>query len=256
MAALSGAYLYACGYRLDRSRNHPVCTASQLRLFWLSQVVLGVALMSPLDYLGDNFLFSAHMIQHLVLASVWPALLLLSIPEELGARAFRNPRLSRVIGWTALPAVALVVYNVDLSIWHIPSWYDLTLTNDNVHILEHLTFMAAGLIVWWPVVGPVRRLRLSYGASELYLFANLFPMMALGVFFSFWQHPIYTPYIHDPRIWGISALTDQQIGGLIMWMPGNIPFALAMLIIGVTWLEKGDPRERAPLTAPVPDVAP
>ena len=156
-----------------------------------------------------------------------------------------------MVRFVTLPAVALILYNGDLAIWHIVPWYDLTLTNDNVHILEHLSFMAAGIVVWWPVLNPVRRFRLNYGFQELYLFANLFPMMALGVFFTFWQHALYGPYIAAPRLWGISALTDQKLGGLIMWIPGDAPFAIAMLIIGMMWLERGDPSERpAPATEP------
>src|SRR5581483_6513434 len=246
LIAVSAAYLYLCGHLPRRGDARSVAarpTRAQLALFWTSQAVLAICLMSPLDAVSDTYLFSAHMIQHLVLASVWPALLLLSIPEGAMRGLYSRPRVAQVVTWVTFPPAALLIFNTDLSIWHIPSWYDLTLTDENVHIVEHLTFMAAGILVWWPVLNPVRRLRLSYALQELYLFANLFPMMALGIFYSFWQHPLYAPYIAAPRLWGISALTDQKIGGLIMWMPGDIPFALAMLIIGMRWLEYGDPSE-------------
>ncbi|HEV3311463.1 MAG TPA: cytochrome c oxidase assembly protein [Chloroflexota bacterium] len=247
LAALTLAYLFACGYRrVGRYHGEPqrvLCTPSQLRLFFLSVGILAVALMSPLDYAGDNFLFSAHMIQHLVLASAWPPIFLMSLPEEVVAPAFRARWLGTALRFLTKPAVAFVIFSIDITIWHLSGWYDLTLRNDGIHILEHLTFMAAGVLVWWPILSPLRSRRLSPGLQELYLFANLFPMMALGIFFTFWQHPLYAPYIADPRLWGISALTDQQLGGLIMWMPGDLPFALAMAVTLMWWIDRGDPNE-------------
>jgi len=264
MAALSVAYLYACGYRLPRTKApaspggplpaRALCSPFQFRMFWLSQLILALSLMSPLDYVSDTYLFSAHMIQHLILASVWPAVLLLSIPEQLAAPLYRGRNSSAIIRAVTFPAVALIVFNVDLSVWHIPYLYDLTLTNANIHIFEHVTFMATGVIAWFPVLNPVRSRRLAYGMQELYLFANLFPMMALGIFYSFWQHALYAPYIAAPRLWGITPVTDQQIGGLIMWMPGDLPFAFAMLIIGMNWLEKGDPKDLPSIAASIPDA--
>jgi cytochrome c oxidase assembly factor CtaG len=215
-------------------------------MFWVSQAVLALALMSPLDFVSDEYLFSAHMIQHLILAAVWPALLLMSLPSGLIEKLYHPRNLATIVRAVTFPPVAFLLFNLDLALWHIPPWYDVTLTNENVHILEHLSFMLFGLVVWWPVLNPVTRFRLSYGTQELYLFANLFPMMTLGIFFTFFQHAVYTPYIQAPRMWGISAITDQKLGGLIMWMPGNVPFGLAMLVIGVKWLDQGDLSEQAP----------
>ena len=248
MLVLTALYYYACGFRTTQAKSRLVCSGRQQVLFWLSQIILALALMSPLDDISDTYLFSAHMIQHLVLAAVWPPILLLSLPRSVVAPLYRNARGARVVTAVTLPPVAFLLFNGDMSVWHLPVLYDATLTNEAIHICEHLTFMATGLLVWWPVLCPIPERRLNYGLQELYLFANLFPMMALGIFFSFWQHPIYQPYINAPRLWGISPLTDQQIGGLIMWMPGDIPFAVAMLTIGINWLENGDPAERAPLS--------
>jgi putative membrane protein len=184
------------------------------------------------------------MIQHLMLASIFPPLLLLGLPEFMVAPIFRVKGLSRLIHWLTYPAVAFLVFNLDINLGHLPAWYDLTLRNDGVHILEHVTFMVAGVIVWWPVLSPIRSQRLSLGMQELYLFANMFPLMGLGIFFSFWQHPLYTPYIQAPRLWGLSALNDQQAGGLIMWMPGDVPYAVAMAAILMAWFDRGDPLEQ------------
>lgn len=243
---LSVGYLYAGRVfpaRSETKRGRRSVSPAQLTWFAASLFVLVVALLSPLDDIGDQYLFSAHMVQHLLLATVWPPLVLMSLPPELVQPAFGSPRIGKVARWLTLPAVAFIIFNVDISAWHVPAWYDLTLQNEGVHILEHLTFMAAGLLVWWPVLSPIRGQRLSYGGQELYLFANLFPTMALGILFSFFQHPLYSPYVSAPRLWGMSALTDQQLGGLIMWMPGNIPYVVAMVGVLVMWLDRGDPRE-------------
>ena len=249
LTAFTAAYLYACGYQLPfgsagRTRREPLCSPSQLRWFLASDVVLVIALLSPLDYVGDEFLFSAHMIQHLLLASVWPPLLLLGLPQQLVAPAFCTPVVGRALRWLTFPAIAFIIFNVDITIWHLTAWYDLTLQNEAVHVVEHLSFMVAGVLMWWPVLSPIRSQRLSFGMQELYLFANLFPMMALGIFFTFWQHPLYAPYINAPRLWGIPALTDQQVGGLIMWMPGDLPYAIAMAATLMFWIERGDPAEQ------------
>lgn len=253
LLAVSAWYLYLCGYRLrlttgvSRGAGRRVGTGVQLALFFTSIAALGLALLSPLDYISDEYLFSAHMIQHLVLAALFPPLFLLSLPEEIVAPIFRKPGITKICRWITFPAVAFLIFNVDVTIWHLPTLYDLTLRSESVHIFEHMTFIVAGVIVWWPVLSPIRSQRLGFGLQELYLFANLFPMMALGIFFSFWQYPLYTPYVTAPRLWGISALTDQQLGGLIMWMPGDAPFLLAMAAILVRWFDRGDPVERGRL---------
>ena len=245
-------YVYACGYmnplagKRPQNGSRPIGvkgSKSQLTLFVLSQVTLVVALLSPIDFVGDEYLFSVHMVQHLLLATVWPPLLLMSFPEDVVRPLVGYRGVRTVFRWLTLPAAAFLIFNIDITAWHIPAWYDATLQNEQIHILEHLTFMAAGILAWWPVLSPVRAQRLSYPGQLMYLFAMLFPTMGLGIFFSFFQHALYSPYVAAPRLWGMSAVTDQQIGGLIMWMPGNIPYALAMAIILVRWFDHGDPTE-------------
>lgn len=249
---LTAWYLHACGYvnlslreRRENSPNPPGIkgSKSQLALFLLSQSTLIVALLSPLDYVGDEYLFSAHMVQHLLLATVWPPLLLLSLPDDVVRPRVERRGVRPTIRWLTFPAAAFLIFNIDITAWHIPAWYDATLQNSWIHIFEHLTFMAAGVLAWLPVVSPIKPHRLSYPAQLLYLFAMLFPTMGLGIFFSFYQHALYHPYVAAPRLWGMSAVTDQQLGGLIMWMPGNIPYALAMAVILIRWFDHGDPTE-------------
>jgi cytochrome c oxidase assembly factor CtaG len=108
--------------------------------------------------------------------------------------------------------------------------------------------MAFGLINWWPVLSPIREQRLSYPLQVLYLFADGMFMMVLGIVFTFSPIVFYSPYLAAPRLWGISALTDQQLGGLIMWYPGNIPYAISLIAAFYKWFEGGE--EASPAQSP------
>ncbi|MGH2448074.1 MAG: cytochrome c oxidase assembly protein [Chloroflexota bacterium] len=239
IALLSAGYAYANGPFRRRHELGPPASRKQIAFFVAAQITLIVALLSPLDELGDTYLFSAHMLQHLLLATLWPPLMLLSIPEWLARRFWR--------GWVAavgatitLPLFALAAFNLDIYLWHVPTLYDLTLTNGNVHILEHLSFMAFGLLNWWPILSPILEQRLSAPLQVLYLFLDGMLMMALGIVFTFIPVVLYTPYLSAPRLWGISAISDQQIGGLIMWYPGNVPYFIWLVLGFYKWIDSGE----------------
>jgi putative membrane protein len=244
---ISLGYAYAVG-PLRRRRGEPPVGRGRIALFVTAQAVLALALMSPLDGLGDEYLFSAHMVQHLLLASLWPPLVLMSLPGWLVAPVFRWGPTAGLAGFLTLPAMAIILFNVNIYLWHIPALYDLTLTNEAVHILEHLTFMAFGLINWWPILSPLKEQRLSYPLQVLYLFGDGMFMMVLGIVFTFSPIVFYSPYLSAPRLWGISALTDQQLGGLIMWYPGNIPYAVSLIAAFYKWFEGSE--EASPAQSP------
>jgi putative membrane protein len=241
IALLTGLYVYAIGPYRARHALGPPATRRQVIAFLAAQMTLVIGLLSPLDYIGDVYLFSVHMVQHLLLATIWPPLMLLAIPPWLGRRILVWPVLGGLIGLCAQPVVATIIFNLDIYVWHIPFMYDATLANEYVHILEHVTFMAAGLIVWWPILGPVPENRLSYPIQTLYLFLNAMLMMVLGIVFTFAPDPFYAPYTRVPRLWGISAASDQQIGGLIMWYPGNLPYAVFLVVRFYQWFDGADP---------------
>lgn len=238
-----GGYIYAVGpFRRRRSLGTPV-TQRQIVAFALSEIVAAVALLSPIDTLGDEYLFSVHMVQHLLLASLWPVLLLLGLPDWLVRPVFRRPMLGPLVDFLTLPVVALTFFNVDLILWHVPMLYDLTLTNESVHIVEHLSFMAFGLLNFWPVLSPIREQRLAYPLQVLYLFADGMFMMVLGIVFTFAPIVFYTPYAVAPRLWSISAVNDQQIGGLIMWYPGNVPYGVLLCLAFYRWFDGDEETE-------------
>jgi len=249
---LTAAYFYVVGpYRRRHELGSPV-SPKQVTYFVLSVVVLVVSLLSPIDYIGDRYLFSVHMVQHLLLAAVWPPLLLLSIPGWLVADLLRWKVGAALIRALTYPVIALAAFNLDVYLWHLPGLYDLTLRNEQVHILEHLSFMGFGLLNWWPVLCPLRSLRLSYPLQILYLFLDGMLMMVLGIVFTFSPIVFYAAYASVPQLWGIPPLADQANGGLIMWYPGNIPYALLLIVAFYRWFESGEPTHRKTQTAVSP----
>jgi putative membrane protein len=234
-----GAFLYGLGPLRRRHKLGPPASRQQLVYLGISFIILVFALVSPLDAIGDSYLFSAHMVQHLLLAALWPPFLLLATPGWLLRSLFKNPVFSSLMLFLTYPAVAILLFNVDIYLWHLPALYNLTLTNETVHIAEHLTFMAFGVTVWWPVLSPLHEQRLEYPLQLLYLFANGMFMMVLGILFTFAPTPFYSPYVAAPRLWGMSAATDQQLGGLVMWYPGNIPYAVALVVAFYRWFDSG-----------------
>lgn len=240
VALVSAAYVYALGPYRERHGLEPA-TRAQIIAFVLAQLTLIVALLSPIDAISDTYLFSVHMVQHLLLATLWPPLMLLAVPAWLARRILRVPVLSGFVRFFVHPFVAMMLFNLDIYLWHIPPLYDLTLSNEPVHILEHLSFMMFGLFVWWPVLAPNHEDRLSFPLQTLYLLLNAMFMMGLGILFTFAPSPFYSAYTTVPRLWGISASTDQQIGGLIMWYPGNIPYAVLMVVRFYQWFDGADP---------------
>lgn len=240
LLVFSGVYAYTMGPLRRRHNLGPPISRLQAFFFVLSVGTAALALLSPLDAIGDRYLFSVHMIQHLLLASLWPPLLLLSLPGWLARWVMSRRGLAPLLSFMTVPAVAITAFNLDIYLWHLPGAYDLTLSNEGVHVLEHLTFMAFGVLNWWPVLSPAPEQRLSYPLQIIYLFAGGMFMMVLGILFTFSPIVFYSPYASAPRLWGLSALVDQQLGGLIMWYPGNLPYGAALVIAFYKWFEGGE----------------
>jgi putative membrane protein len=233
------AYVYAIG-PLRRRHGLPPPSDRQIVSFILAEAILIIALLSPIDAIGDRYLFSAHMVQHLLLAALWPPLVLMALPDWMVRPLFTSRGLSVLTGFFTYPAIAIVLFNGDVYLWHLPGMYDATLSNEGVHILEHLTFMFFGLLNWWPVLSPLREQRLSYPLQILYLFLDGMFMMVLGILFTFAPVVFYPPYAAAPRLWGLSPLTDQQLGGLIMWYPGNLPYGVLLVVAFYRWFDGAD----------------
>ncbi|HET9110203.1 MAG TPA: cytochrome c oxidase assembly protein [Ktedonobacterales bacterium] len=245
LALILGSYLYAIGPGRRRWRPEEQVSRAQVTYFIVGWVTLALSLVSPLDTLGDEYLFSAHMIQHMLVAVVAPPLLLLGIPRWMADLALGNEVVRTVVRWLSLPIVAFGVFQADIWLWHAPALYDLTLANGAVHIIEHLTFLIFGIFYWMPILSPTPLVpRISRGFAVLYLFIGCQPMVALGALLTFASEPLYAPYVTAPRVWGLSPLNDQQLGGLIMWLPTNIPYLIALSAAFFLWISEHDRAER------------
>ncbi|MEE9199304.1 MAG: cytochrome c oxidase assembly protein [Dehalococcoidia bacterium] len=204
------------------------------------------ALSSPLDTLSDEFLFSAHMVQHLILTLVVPPLLLLGTPGWLLRPLLRSSRVFQGAKFLTFPPVAFVLFNGTFAMWHVPAIYDAGLEHLSVHIIQHLLFMATGVLLWWPILSPLPELpRLPYGGQVLYLFLLSVPPGVIGGVITFSNDVLYSTYAEAPRIWGLSASADQQIGGVMMKLPGFLIFIIAAAIVFFNWAAKEEARDRA-----------
>jgi putative membrane protein len=244
-ALITGLYLYAIGpFRRRHFTEEPVKSA-QTFAFLAGVFVMFLALVSPLDELGDSYLFSAHMLQHLFLTIVGPPLLLLGTPEWLVNQALGNRSIFQIAKVLTYPVVAFFLFNADFWLWHAPPLYNATLENQTIHIIEHLTFIFFGLCYWWPIFSPSKKLPpLHIGGQILYLFLSGMPSVLLGAGLTF-SPPLYAPYIAAPRVWGISAATDQQLGGLIMWVPVSIFYIVIMSILFIRWMLQQEAQQQA-----------
>jgi cytochrome c oxidase assembly factor CtaG len=243
-ALIVGLYLYALNSLRKRYYPEEQVKTGQTVAFLLGMFIMFLALVSPLDELGDSYLFSAHMLQHLCLTMVGPPLLLIGTPAWMVKPLLRNRVVFLLAKFFTYPAIAFFLFNADFWLWHAPPLYNATLENQSIHILEHLTFIVFAVLNWWPIYSPLEEglPRLSPGGRILYLFLSGMPMVALGAGLTF-APPLYAPYLAAPRIRGISAATDQQLGGLIMWVPVNIAYIVVVSIIFIRWMQKQEAKQ-------------
>jgi len=206
-------------------------------------IILLLALVTPLDEIAAA-LFSAHMVQHLLLLLAAPPLLVLGQP--LVAFAWGLPESSRhglrqlrYLHPLTAPAAAFVLHSVALWLWHAPRLYDLAVADAAVHVLEHSSFLGTAVLLWWALLCSGR---VGYGASVLYVFGLGLQSTALGALLTFAGGTWYTAHLGTTAAWGISPQEDQQLAGLIMWIPGGSIYLAAALGLFAAWLkESGTP---------------
>lgn len=217
--------------------------------------VLFVALVSPLDAMGGA-LFSAHMVQHELLMLVAAPLLVLGLPmipflwalpigwrRGLG-RLAKAPPVAGGIRALTHPLAAWTLYAAALWTWHAPELYQATLRSDWIHTAQHASFTGSALLFWWVLLHPPRMRRGEYGTSILFVFTTAVHGSLLGALLTFAREPWYPAYAPTAAAWGLSPLEDQQLGGLIMWVPpGLLYLGIALVALGL-WLRGIDRRAR------------
>ena len=208
-------------------------------LFYVALVAMFFSLNGWLHDLSDDYLFSAHMVQHLLLALVVAPFMIMGTPGELLRPALRLRGVMPVAKWLTKPAHCFAIFNVVVAAWHLPPAYNYALAHHPVHIVQHLMFLVASVLMWWPVLSPLPELpRLSYPGQMLYLFLMSIPMAIVSVYISYADTVLYPLYSYAPRVWGISPMSDQMIGGLIMWIPGGLFFYTIISIVFFRWQQK------------------
>ena len=207
--------------------------------------ILFVALVSPLDPLSDEYLFSAHMVQHILIAFLAPVLFVVGLHRGPMRRLLRRGWIDRIERAVGRPRVAWPLFVVTLWAWHLPVLYEATLHSERIHITEHLLFLVTGTIFWWPALTPVDERRMDPMPAVAYLFAASLANSLLGIVLTFAPAGLYPSYVHPedslgllPLIrgrWGITPAFDQQLGGLFMWVLGMVIFVLAIVAAFVRW---------------------
>jgi putative membrane protein len=217
----------------------------EARLFLAGWLTLAVALVSPLHPLGE-VLFSAHMIQHELLMLAAAPMLVLSRPVAATLRGMPRPlatslaRASNTRTWKRVwhaisnPFAAWTIHLVVLWAWHAPALFQSTLRSELAHAAQHVSFLGSALLFWWSLVHGSRGV-VNHGVATLYLFTTAVHSGLLGALLTFARTPWYPAYDHT-QSWGLSALEDQQLGGVIMWVPACTVYIVAGLALFAKWI--------------------
>ena len=240
LAVLGGAYAVAClrwRARAPETRIEPLRVAS----FTGALAVMFGALTGPLHDLSDYDLFSAHMLQHLLLAFAMPPLLLYGVPGWMLEPLVPRGRALALARRLTRPSGAFFAFNVPLVAWHLPPLYNLAMEVHPVHVVQHLMLMAASVILWWPILSPVPELpRAPYPIQMLYLFVVGLPMVMVSIFITMADRVLYPYYAAAPRVWAaLSPQEDQHLGGLLMWIPGGLVFLVGLSAVFFRWQASG-----------------
>jgi putative membrane protein len=231
-----GLYALAAGPLRHRFPGSEPVPRRKIVWFSAGMLVMLLALQGPLHDLSDYYLFSAHMVQHLLIMLVMPPLLLLGIPGWMIRPIIRVRPLYAAAWFLTFPLVAFFLNNGIFLVWHFPAPYDLMMRNHDVHVMMHLMIMFSGMLMWWPVLSPLPELpRIAPTLQMLYLFILGIPMMIAAAMITFSREELYTFYVEAPRVFALSPLDDQQLGGAIMWVPGALVIWLAITAVYFRW---------------------
>ncbi len=256
------AYLYLNGLSNWERPSHPI-SRWQKASFFTGLFLIFISLQSPLDNLSEHML-SFHQLQHFLLRMMAPLLVLLGAPLTPVLRGLPPWVLQRIVRPTVRHSLARAAYDKltnpvitvslfmgVLYLWQFPGAFNLSLRNEFVHALMHITMTSSGFIFYWAVIDPKpHRSRVHYGVRVLYLGLIVLPNTVLGAVITFSRGIIYTGYEDVYQPFGISLLTDQQLGGLFLWVPGDMMSILVAGIVMIMWYEREEAAGKANQAAP------
>ena len=257
-------YLYGTGLQRWQRPSHPVRLWQRVS-FFAGLAILFVALQSPIDAYAEQ-LFWVHQVQHILLRMLAPLLMLLGAPLTPMLRGLRpwalrgivrpvvrNQQARKLYGFLTHPATAALLFLAVMYFWQLPGPHNLALKQRPVHYLMHLTMLGSGLVFWWLIIDPKpHRSPLPFGLRVLYLALVTIPNTFLGAFITFANHLLYTGYAGEERVVEVSLLVDQQVGGLILWILGDMMSLLAAGVVMVLWVQHEEAKEpKEPAEVPV-----
>jgi putative membrane protein len=240
------ACIYFPGWLAIRRTRPLQFTGLRLGSFLAGLGVLWLAIGSPMDGFADALL-SAHMVEHLLLMSVVPPLLLFGLPvvpllrglpkpavRLIAGPMLRSPALRRFGHWLITPLVAWLLMNASFLGWHVPAAYDFALEHEGWHVVEHVCFLSSSILFWWCILRPwPTRFRPPSWGIILYLVSADVVNTMLSAFLAFCDRPVYVFYLNHPNPFGVSPLQDQILGAVIMWVFGSLAFLLPAMVIAV-----------------------
>ena len=212
--------------------------------FGAAMILLAVALVSPVDALGDQ-LFTMHMVQHVILLDIVPVLVMLSLTKALLRPVTRaTSELERRAGYLAHPATAVALYVVVMWAWHVPVLYDAANEHIGIHVVEHLCFTFVGFLYWWHLLSPIRS-RMSTGpfGPVVYMLGTKLLVGMLGIGITFAPDPLYSFYANQGArgmIWGFDPLGDQAVAGAVMAIEQSVIMGIALAYLFVRALSESE----------------
>lgn len=242
---------------LQQARQGEVVFWHQPARFMAALAVILIAIVSPIDRIGEEYLFSVHMFQHNLFMYTVPSLMLAGIPPWMATYWFeRMGQLGqKTLRFVAHPIIACLVFNLVFTLWHIPFLYDWALRDRLVHNAEHLTMIVTALILWLPLWSPLKALRPAFPVQLLYLVAITIAQLPVFAFVTFSKYVLYPTYEMAPRLTHLSALADQQLGGVLMKIVGMIVLFIAFSGVFMSWHRQERAKDKSDATV-LPEAKP
>ena len=223
-----------------RTPDAPPIGRTKPTIFALALALMFFSLNGWLHDLSDSYLFTAHMVQHLLLAMGVAPLMIMGTPGWMLRPLMRAPTIAAIGRRLSNPIMCFAIFNLVLIAWHLPPAYNYAMAHHAVHITQHLLLLVASVIMWWPVLSPMPELpRLAYPGQMLYLFLMTIPMSLISVSIAYASSILYPIYASAPRVIRLSPMEDQMLGGLTMWIPGGLYFFAVISVIFFRWQKSG-----------------
>ncbi|MDR3570438.1 MAG: cytochrome c oxidase assembly protein [Syntrophobacteraceae bacterium] len=229
-AALFLAYLWVVRFRMNR----------KTAFFGSGVLLMLLTLIGPLDFLGDDYLFSAHMLEHILLYVAVPPLLVLGLPPEPVESLLSFEFAARAERFLSRPTIACLLAVGAMWLWHLPVLFNAALKNDWIHAAEHLSFLVTGTIFFWPLFTPLESHRLSPVIGAVYIFIAMSANMILGIVLTYAPLGYYPAYMHSSgdavfrfirTVWKLDPQSDLNLGGAFMWMICGLPYFVSLLVV-------------------------